>query len=45
MQLSRKALNARWAWTSAAAVAALLALNFAEMILKASELVLVGWTV
>ena len=35
MQLSRKALNARWAWTSAAAVAALLALNFAEMILKA----------
>lgn len=35
MQLSRKALNARWAWTSAAAVAALLVLNIAETILKA----------
>ena len=35
MQLSRKALNARWAWTSAAAVAALLVLNTVDMILKA----------
>jgi hypothetical protein len=34
MQLSRKALNARWAWTSAAAIAALVVLNFADTMLK-----------
>jgi hypothetical protein len=35
MQLSRKALNARWAWTSAAAVAALAVLSLTDTILKA----------
>ena len=35
MQLSRKALNARWAWTSAAAVAALAVLWLTDTILKA----------
>ncbi len=35
MQLSRKALNARWAWTSAAAIAVLAALNFADASLRA----------
>jgi len=35
MQLSRKALNARWAWTSAAAVAAMLVLNLADTVLRA----------
>jgi hypothetical protein len=35
MQLSRKALNARWAWTSAAAIAALVVLNLADASLKA----------
>jgi hypothetical protein len=35
MQLSRKALNACWAWTSAAAFAALVVLNLTDTILKA----------
>ena len=35
MQLSRKALNARWAWTTGAAVAVLVALNLVEGALKA----------
>jgi hypothetical protein len=35
MQLSRKTLNARWAWTSAAAVAALAVLGLTDTILKA----------
>jgi hypothetical protein len=35
MQLSRKVLNARWAWTSAAAVAALAVLGLTDTILKA----------
>lgn len=35
MQLSRKALNARWAWTSAAAFAALAVLYLTDTILKA----------
>lgn len=34
MQLTRKALNARWAWTSGAAIAALVALNLLDTILK-----------
>ena len=35
MQLSRRALNVRWAWTSAAAVAALGVLNLADTALRA----------
>jgi hypothetical protein len=35
MQLSRKALNARWAWTTGAAFAVLAALNLIEGALKA----------
>ena len=35
MQLSRKALNARWAWTSGAAFAVLAALNLIEGALRA----------
>ena len=35
MQLSRKALNARWAWTSAAAIAALTVLGLLDTYLKA----------
>ena len=35
MQLSVKALNARWAWTSAAAFAAFVVLNLIDTILKA----------
>jgi hypothetical protein len=35
MQLSRKTLNARWAWTSAAAVAALAVLSLTDTLLKA----------
>ena len=35
MQLSRKALNARWAWTSAAAIAAFLVLSLADTYLRA----------
>ncbi|MDE1939239.1 MAG: hypothetical protein KGI68_09475 [Alphaproteobacteria bacterium] len=35
MQLSRKTLNARWAWTGAAAVAAFLVLNVADSYLRA----------
>jgi len=35
MQLSRKALNARWAWTSAAAVSALLVLILSDTYLRA----------
>jgi hypothetical protein len=37
MQLSRKALNARWAWTSAAAFAALMVLSLADTVLKAKS--------
>ena len=35
MQLSRKALNARWAWTSAAAISALLVLILSDTYLRA----------
>ena len=35
MQLSRKALNARWAWTSAAAIVLLVVLNLLDGVLKA----------
>ena len=35
MQLSRKALNARWAWTAGAAFAVLAALNLLEGVLRA----------
>jgi hypothetical protein len=35
MQLTRKALNARWAWTSATAVAVLVVLNALDTLLKA----------
>jgi hypothetical protein len=35
MQLSRKALNARWAWTTAAAIAVLVVLNLVDSELKA----------
>lgn len=35
MQLSRKALNARWAWTTAAAVLMLIVLNLLDAALKA----------
>lgn len=35
MQLTRKALNARWAWTSATAVGALVVLNVLDAVLKA----------
>ena len=37
MQLSRKALNARWAWTSAAAFAALVVLSLIDTVLKAKS--------
>jgi hypothetical protein len=37
MQLSRKALNARWAWTSAAALAALAVLSLIDTFLKAKS--------
>jgi hypothetical protein len=37
MQLSRKALNARWAWTSAAAFAALVVLSLTDALLKAKS--------
>jgi hypothetical protein len=37
MQLSRKALNARWAWTSAAAFAALMVLSLADTVLGAKS--------
>jgi hypothetical protein len=35
MQLSRKALNARWAWTAAAAIVVLIALNLIDSHLRA----------
>jgi len=35
MQLSRKALNARWLWTSAAAIVLLVVLNLLDAVLKA----------
>ncbi|MDE2183880.1 MAG: hypothetical protein KGJ78_12750 [Alphaproteobacteria bacterium] len=35
MQLTRKALNARWAWTSATAVGVLVVLNLADSYLRA----------
>jgi len=35
VQLSRKALNSRWAWTTGAAAAALLVLNLADAALRA----------
>jgi hypothetical protein len=35
MQLSRKALNARWAWTSGAAIVLLVVLNLLDSVLKA----------
>jgi len=35
MQLSRKALNSRWAWTSAAAIAVLIVLNLLDTWLRA----------
>jgi hypothetical protein len=35
MQLSRKALNARWAWTSAAAIVLVVVLNLLDSVLKA----------
>jgi hypothetical protein len=37
MQLSRKALNARWAWTSAAAFAALAVLSLTDTVLRAKS--------
>ncbi|MBU6297428.1 MAG: hypothetical protein KGJ79_08015 [Alphaproteobacteria bacterium] len=37
MQLSRKALNARWAWTSTAAAVAFLILNIADSYLRAKS--------
>ena len=37
MQLSRKTLNARWAWTSAAAFAALVVLSLIDTVLKAKS--------
>lgn len=35
MQLSRKALNARWAWTTGAAIALLIVLNLLDSVLRA----------
>src|SRR5512137_1660055 len=35
MQLSRKALNARWAWTTGAAIVLLVLLNFVDSTLQA----------
>jgi hypothetical protein len=37
MQLSRKALNSRWAWTSAAAIVVLVALNLLDTWLRAKS--------
>ncbi len=37
MQLSRKALNSRWAWTSAGAIAVLVVLNLADTWLRAKS--------
>ena len=51
MQISRKALGVRWAWTSAAAIAALAVLSLADITLRAKtgygaadlQLVQTGW--